>query len=224
MPPTTVPVVDPPPALAGAPSSELKLAVSRPRAPSRVFVFHDGENAYIPPSLTRGGDLVDATLQETLRLCNVPEGTVDSATLTVEWKLFLPETGNDQYLPCDAAKEQLKVEVDGRRCPHTPPLPVAAQPAPSLKHFLERRCRTLRRTTRCCNYSAALHAVDRLWIVLSGQIWEVEEVIARKKKGSVDVLFSNALDRFLDANYTQPDQWKVPHHPHARQCLLRLSL
>jgi hypothetical protein len=114
--PVATPLPPLPPALARAASTELVRSVSRSRAPSRVFVFHDGENAFIPPSLTRGGDLVDATMRETMRLCDVPEGKVDTARLTIEWKLFLPVTVegvNHRFMPCHAAKEELKV---GGRC------------------------------------------------------------------------------------------------------------
>ncbi len=41
------------------------------------------------------------------------------------------------------------------------------------------------------------------------QIRDVEVVEACTKNGSVDVLFNNAVDRFVDANFTQPDEWKV---------------
>jgi hypothetical protein len=54
------------------------------------------------------------------------------------------------------------------------------------------------------------------------QIRDVEVVEARTKKGSVDVLFNNAVDRFVDANFTQPDEWKVGSLACARPVFLFL--
>ncbi len=107
-----VPLTSPLPSLTPGLLTELVCSAPRSQAPSHVFVFHDGESAFIPPSLIRGSDLVDATMREALRLCNVPEGQVDTARLTMEWKLFLPVTVkgvNHRFMPCHAAKEELKV-------------------------------------------------------------------------------------------------------------------
>jgi hypothetical protein len=75
----------------------------------------DGENAFIPPSLSRGEDLIDATLCEALGTLGV---TVRDAKhllpfLHVEWKLFLPHLGpfNEAWMPSSAALEAMKVRV-----------------------------------------------------------------------------------------------------------------
>ncbi len=77
--------------------------------------MQDGENAFIPPSLTRGADLIDATLCEALGTLGVSVRDAEHLlpSLHVEWKLFLPDSGpfNEAWMPTSTALEQMKVRV-----------------------------------------------------------------------------------------------------------------
>ncbi len=80
---------------------------------TRLFIFHDGENSFMPPTMNQPSMLYDETIHTALELMGVPRGSVNTKLLTVTWNVFLPPNSPEcaQIQPSVFVKTQLMVRA-----------------------------------------------------------------------------------------------------------------
>jgi hypothetical protein len=83
----------------------------RARHISDLFVFHDGENAYVPPTVRDGSLLYSLALEETVQAAGVPLDSLDLRRVVVDWKLYLPSPSpaNARFMPSESVLSALRV-------------------------------------------------------------------------------------------------------------------
>ena len=76
-----------------------------------VFVFHDGENTFIPPTVRDGSKLYSRTLETAITALGGDPSTVNFLRLVVDWRIFLPQVAfaHASYYPNAATKSALIV-------------------------------------------------------------------------------------------------------------------
>ncbi len=79
--------------------------------PQKVFIFHNGEAAFIPPTCVNGGLLYDLVLFSAFEAMGYARDAVNVRRLIVDWKLILPTitSANGMHMPSELTRRALGV-------------------------------------------------------------------------------------------------------------------